>query len=167
MLVIPLTTCSARLPVYTLIISALFPARLLFGWLPVQGALMVGAYVLSMLLTLVAALVLGRTVVRGRQVPLILELPPYRVPSVLATLKMVRERAGDFLRGAGSTILVCTMVLWALLAFPRSDLPATVHSDAKVPCTAFGSQQRWLREQRWRREQGWRRKQGRRGASLD
>jgi ferrous iron transport protein B len=121
MLVIPLTTCSARLPVYTLIISALFPAKLLFGWLPVQGALMVGAYVLSMLLTLSATLVLGRTVVRGRQVPLILELPPYRVPSVLATLKMVRERAMEFLRGAGSTILVCTMVLWALLAFPRAE----------------------------------------------
>lgn len=121
MLVIPLTTCSARLPVYTLIISALFPARMLWGWLPVQGALMVGAYVLSMLLTLTATLVLGRTVVKGRQVPLILELPPYRVPSVTATVKMVTERSGDFLRGAGTTILVATMGLWALLAFPRTE----------------------------------------------
>lgn len=121
MLVIPLTTCSARLPVYTLVISALFPARLIGGWLPLQGALMVGAYVFAMLLTLTATLVLGRTVVKGRQVPLILELPPYRMPSLIATLKMVRERTGDFLRGAGTTILFCTVALWALLEFPRSE----------------------------------------------
>jgi ferrous iron transport protein B len=124
MLVIPLTTCSARLPVYTLIISALFPARMLFGWLPLQGALMVAAYVLAMVLALTATLVLGKTVVKGRQVPLILELPPYRVPSLLGTAKMVRERSNDFLRGAGSTILVCTIVLWALLAFPRPQTEA-------------------------------------------
>lgn len=121
MLVIPLTTCSARLPVYTLIISALFPAGTLFGWLPIQGGLMVAAYVLAMVLTLTATLVLGRTVVKGRQVPLILELPPYRVPSASATVKMVRERSMDFLRGAGTVILVCTVLLWALLSFPRGD----------------------------------------------
>lgn len=124
MLVIPLTTCSARLPVYTLIISALFPAEMLWGWVPVQGALMVGAYALAMILTLTATLVLGRTVVKGRQVPLILELPPYRVPSLVATAKMVRERASEFLRSAGTIILVCTVALWALLAFPKDDSAA-------------------------------------------
>lgn len=121
MLVIPLTTCSARLPVYTLIISALFPAEMLWGWVPVQGALMVGAYALAMVLTLTATLVLGRTVVKGRQVPLILELPPYRVPNLSATAKMVRERASEFLRSAGTIILVCTVALWALLAFPGDE----------------------------------------------
>lgn len=121
MLVIPLTTCSARLPVYTLIISALFPAEMLWGWLPIQGALMVGAYALAMVTTLAATFALGRTVVKGRQVPLILELPPYRVPSVSATAKMVRERATDFLRTAGTVILVCTVALWALLSFPSAD----------------------------------------------
>lgn len=121
MLVIPLTTCSARLPVYTLIISALFPAEMLWGWMPVQGALMVGAYALAMVLTLTATLVLGRTVVKGRQVPLILELPPYRVPNLSATAKMVRERASEFLRSAGTIILVCTVALWALLAFPGDE----------------------------------------------
>ena len=121
MLVVPLTTCSARLPVYTLIISALFPAQLLFGVIPIQGALMVGMYALAMVLTLVAALVLGRTVVRGRQVPLVLELPPYRVPSLLTTAKMVRERSWDFLREAGTVILFCTIGLWALLTFPQKD----------------------------------------------
>jgi ferrous iron transport protein B len=119
MLVVPLTTCSARLPVYTLIISALFPAQLLWGFMPVQGVILVFMYAMSVVLTLAAALVLGRTVVRGRSVPLILELPPYRVPSLVNTAKMVRQQAGDFIREAGSLILVCTIALWALLTFPQ------------------------------------------------
>jgi ferrous iron transport protein B len=79
MLVVPLMTCSARLPVYTLIIAALFPPTELFGALPVQGLLMVGMYLFATLVALIAAGVLGRTVVKGRNVPLILELPPYRI----------------------------------------------------------------------------------------
>jgi ferrous iron transport protein B len=87
---------------------------------------MVGAYVLAMITTLAATFVLGRTVVKGRQVPLILELPPYRVPSLSATGKMVRERATEFLRTAGTVILLCTVGLWALLAFPSSDVGSHV-----------------------------------------
>ncbi len=120
MMVVPLTTCSARLPVYTLIIGAVFPARRLWGWLPLQSAMMVGLYAFSLVLTLLAAWVLGRTTLRGRRVPLLLELPPYRLPSIRATLRLVLERSSDFLREAGTVILVCTVALWALLAFPRA-----------------------------------------------
>lgn len=119
MMVIPLMTCSARLPVYTLIIGALFPPTLVFGWLPVQGLLMVGMYLFSIVMTLAAAAVLGRTVVQGRRVPLILELPPYRAPALRSILKMMWERAAVFLKEAGTIILVCTVVLWALLSYPR------------------------------------------------
>jgi len=119
MLVVPLMTCSARLPVYTLIIAALFPPSMLFGWLPVQGLLMVAMYVFSMTVTLLAAAVLSRTVLRGKRVPLILELPPYRLPSVRGVLKMMWERSTVFLREAGTMILACTIALWALLYFPR------------------------------------------------
>jgi ferrous iron transport protein B len=119
MLVVPLMTCSARLPIYTLIIGALFPPMAVFGWLPVQGLLMAAMYVFSIAVALVAAGVLGRTVVRGRRVPLILELPPYRWPAPSAVLRMMWERSSVFLREAGSVILVCTVVLWALLYFPR------------------------------------------------
>jgi ferrous iron transport protein B len=129
MLVIPLMTCSARLPVYTLIIATLFPPSELFGWLPVQGLLMVGMYVFAIVTTLLVALLLGRTVVKGRRVPLVLELPPYRLPSVKLTLRGMLERALVFLREAGTVILACTIVLWALLAFPRSD--ATVTPDGR------------------------------------
>jgi ferrous iron transport protein B len=141
MLVIPLMTCSARLPVYTLIIAALFPPTRAFGFLPVQGLLMVSMYVFAIVTTLLVAGVLGRTVVRGRRVPLILELPPYRLPSLRTTLRMMGERAFVFLKEAGTVILACTIVLWALLTFPRSDAApvetppaAAIHAEAgKTP----------------------------------
>jgi ferrous iron transport protein B len=119
MLVIPLMTCSARLPVYTLVIATLFPPSHLFGWVPVQGLLMVAMYVFAIVSTLLVALVLGRTVVKARRIPLILELPPYRLPSPIVTIRTLVERATVFLKEAGTVILACTIVLWALLAFPR------------------------------------------------
>ncbi len=119
MMVVPLMTCSARLPVYSLIIAALFPDRTLLGFLPLGAVLMVAMYVFSIVMTLLAAAVIGRTVVRGRRVPLILELPPYRVPLLRGVLRMMWERAWVFLKEAGTVILACTIVLWALLSFPR------------------------------------------------
>ncbi|MES1177583.1 MAG: ferrous iron transport protein B [Myxococcales bacterium] len=119
MLVVPLMTCSARLPVYTLIIGALFPPSRVFGWLPVQGLLMIAMYLFSTTITLISAGVLGRTAVKGRRIPLILELPPYRLPSLTGTLRMMVQRATMFLKEAGSGILVFTVLLWALLSFPR------------------------------------------------
>jgi ferrous iron transport protein B len=121
MLVIPLMTCSARLPVYTLIIATLFPPSHFFGWLPLQGLLMVGMYGFAIVTTLLVALILGRTAVRGRRVPLVLELPPYRLPSLRLTLRNMVERSLVFLKEAGTVILACTVALWALLAFPRTE----------------------------------------------
>ncbi len=124
MMVVPLMTCSARLPVYTLIIAALFPERTLLGFLPLGAVLMVGMYAFSIAMTLLAAAVIGRTVIPGRRVPLILELPPYRVPMLRSVFRMMWERSSVFLKEAGTVILACTIVLWALLAFPRSEAPA-------------------------------------------
>jgi ferrous iron transport protein B len=119
MMVIPLMTCSARLPVYTLIIATLFPPSKMFGVLPVQGLLMIAMYVFSTLTALVAAMVLSRTLFKGPAVPLILELPPYRMPHVPSVVRMMCLRTRSFLESAGTVILVCTIVLWALLSFPR------------------------------------------------
>jgi len=132
MLVIPLMTCSARLPVYTLVIGTLFPPSRVFGWVPLQGLMMVGMYVFAIVTTLVVALVLGRTAVKGRRVPLVLELPPYRLPSLRLTLRNMVERAFVFLKEAGTVILACTIALWALLAFPR---PATAVDSAPQPAS--------------------------------
>ncbi len=130
MLVIPLMTCSARLPVYTLIIAALFPPSTVLGWVPVQGLLMVAMYLFSTLVALAAAAVLGRTVVKGRSVPLLLELPPYRMPGARAVLRQMWDRAVLFLKEAGSVILVATVVLWALLSFPKA--PPTAESPSQA-----------------------------------
>lgn len=121
MMVVPLMSCSARLPVYSLLIAALFPPTDVFGWLPLQGALMVGMYLFSTAMTLAAAWVLGRTVVKGRRIPLILELPRYRWPSIPNTLRMMWLRAREFLTEAGTIILGFTIVLWLLLTFPKPD----------------------------------------------
>ncbi len=135
MLVVPLMTCSARLPVYTLIIAALFPPTSWLG-LPVQGLLMVFMYLFSMVVALLAAAVLGRTAVPGKRVPLILELPPYRLPRLSETLRMMGERAGQFLREAGTVILACTVLLWALLSFPRTAPEETVAAPPIVALAA-------------------------------
>jgi len=84
----------------------------------------VAMYLFSIVITLVAAAVLGRTVVRGPRIPLILELPPYRLPHLGGTLRMMVERSWVFLREAGTVILACTIALWILLSFPRAPQPA-------------------------------------------
>ena len=120
MMVVPLMSCSARLPVYTLIISAIFPPDTrLFGFVPAAGFMMILMYVFSTGMALIAAAVLGRTLLKGPKVPLLLELPPYRLPRLATVLRQMWMRAKTFLTEAGTTILACTVVLWALLAFPR------------------------------------------------
>ena len=121
MLVVPLMTCSARLPVYTLVIAALFPAGHLLGVFPIQGLLMVLMYLFSVMIALIAAWVLSRTLrpLRAKRLPFVLELPPYRKPRLRDVLQMMWQRTSVFLREAGSVILVCTIVMWVLVSFPR------------------------------------------------
>ena len=122
MMVIPLMTCSARLPVYTLLIAVMAMP----GEEPPfsQGLLMAGMYLFSTLLALVVAGVLSRTVIKGQKVPLILEMPPYRLPHWPSVLRMLKQRAMVFVRDAGGVILVCSIAMWALLAFPRHADPS-------------------------------------------
>jgi ferrous iron transport protein B len=136
MLVVPLMSCSARLPVYTLIIGALFPPSTVFGVMPVQGLLMVAMYVFSTLTALVAAGVLGRTVVRGRSVPLILELPPYRWPGFGSVLTMMWLRARAFLSEAGTVILAFTILMWLMLSYPKLDQPTAAATSGKADVSA-------------------------------
>jgi ferrous iron transport protein B len=115
-------SCSARLPVYTLLIAALFPAKQkVLGPIPLGVLLMLGIYAVSTLLALLAAGVLSRTVLRGRRQPLLLELPPYRMPAWRDVGRLVTERVGAFLKTAGTIILIASAVLWVLLTFPRPD----------------------------------------------
>jgi ferrous iron transport protein B len=133
MLVVPLMTCSARLPVYTLIIAALIP-----GSRATQGLLMVGMYAFSVATSLAAAWVMSKTVkpLKGKRLPFIIELPPYRFPRVRDVLRMMWSKSSMFLREAGTVILACSIALWALLYFPRTlpeDAPDYAALIAKAP----------------------------------
>ena len=116
MMVVPLMTCSARLPVYTLVIGALIPGS---RW--VQGLLMVGMYLFSVLTALIAAWVLSRTVkpLKAKRLPFVIELPPYRWPRLGGVVRMMWGKSSMFLREAGTVILACSIALWALLYFPH------------------------------------------------
>jgi len=122
-LVAPLMTCSARLPVYTLLIAAFVPAGNL-GPFGVQGLVMMGLYLLGAAAAMGAAWALGRRLVPSDQLPFTLELPPYRVPTARLWISQVREAAWNFLKRAGTIILLVSILLWGLLAFPRSTPPA-------------------------------------------
>ncbi len=117
MLVIPLMTCSARLPVYGLLIAALVPPERAHPL--TQGLLLSGMYLFSTGVALVAAFVLGRTVLRGPRVPFLLEMPPYRMPHWRSVLHMMWEKSAVFVKEAGTVILACTVAMWTLLSFPR------------------------------------------------
>ena len=121
MLVVPLTTCSARLPVYTLVIASLFPPRKLVGLFPVQGLLMVFMYAFGIVSALGAAAILSRVVkpLRARHLPFVIELPPYRLPRLRDVVHMMWERSRSFLSEAGTVIVAGSMILWVLLSFPR------------------------------------------------
>ena len=118
-LIAPLMTCSARLPVYTLIISALIPNRNVGLGIGLQGLVLFGLYVLGIVGALAAALVLRRTVTRGEPRGFIMEMPKYQLPQIRALALGLWQRAMIFLKRAGTIILVSTIVLWALLSFPQ------------------------------------------------
>jgi ferrous iron transport protein B len=120
MMVVPLMTCSARLPVYTLVIGALIPAARL-----TQALLMVGMYAFSVGSSLAAAWVISKTVkpLKAKRLPFVIELPPYRFPRTRDVIRMMWGKSSMFLREAGTVILACSIALWALLYFPRH-LPA-------------------------------------------
>jgi ferrous iron transport protein B len=131
MLVVPLTTCSARLPVYTLVIASLFPRRKVAGLFPVQGLLMVFMYAFGIASALLAAAVLSRAVkpLRARHLPFVIELPPYRLPRLRDVLHMMWARSRSFLTEAGTVIVAGSIVLWVLLSFPRAPVQAAPAAD--------------------------------------
>ncbi|MCM2321992.1 MAG: ferrous iron transport protein B [Oligoflexia bacterium] len=118
-LIAPLTTCSARLPVYSLLIAAFIPNTALFGPIRLQGVVMFGLYLFGIVATLVMALVLRQSVFRGPKSPLLMELPSYKWPSVRNIVLGLLERAKLFLRRAGTVILLLSVVLWFLAAYPK------------------------------------------------
>jgi ferrous iron transport protein B len=123
-MMIPYMSCSARLPVYVLLISAMFDGDARVGPFSQASLMLLAMYALSTVSALAVGAVYKRTLLRGPTPPLVLELPPYRLPRVRNTLLHVYDRTADFVRDAGTIILAMTVVLWALLSFPRPPEPA-------------------------------------------
>ena len=111
MLVVPLISCGARLPIYALIIPAFFPTR----W---HSPVLLLMYVIGIVLAIIGAKVLGMTLLRGETQGLVIELPPYRMPTLRAVFSHTWERSSLYLKKAGTIILKISVIMWALNTFP-------------------------------------------------
>ena len=114
MLVAPLMSCGARLPIYALIIPAFFPR-------PWRGPMLWFIYFIGIALAILLAKLLRGTVLRGETEPLVMELPPYRFPTFRGVLIHMWERGSEYVKKAGTVILALSVVLWALTSYPRGD----------------------------------------------
>ena len=120
MLAAPMMTCSARLPVYALLIAAFVPDQyFLYGLLNVQGLVLLALYLLGIVGGIITALLLKRTALRGPTPTFMIELPPYRLPKLRSVLLKLLARGRIFLTRAGTIIFTVAVVVWALAYFPR------------------------------------------------
>ncbi|MDA0989132.1 MAG: ferrous iron transport protein B [Verrucomicrobia bacterium] len=122
-LVAPLMTCSARIPVYAMVTALLFPQS------PILASLVfTGAYALGIAAALIMAYVFGRTILPGKSRPLVMELPGYKVPKLQTVLWYTFDRAKVFVQQAGTIILLISIILWAMATYPKT--PAPVEANA-------------------------------------
>jgi ferrous iron transport protein B len=129
-LVAPFMSCSARLPVYVLLIGFLFPGRAVAA-----GLAFAGCYVLGASAAVLTGLLFRRTLVRGRARPMIIELPPYRLPSLRTALLTTWDRAVVFVRNVATVIFAICVILWWLSTYPSTPPPAEVGHEAKHALT--------------------------------
>ena len=119
-LVAPLMSCSARLPVYILLIGAFVPNRLyLGGWLGLQAITMFAMYLVGIVTAVAVSWALNRTLLKGETPPFVMELPSYKLPSPRKVLLRAAERGWAFVRRAGTLIFAVTIVVWAAAYFPH------------------------------------------------
>jgi ferrous iron transport protein B len=122
-LIAPLMSCSARLPVYVLFISAFIPAQSVWGVTSLQGLTLFAMYLLGLVVAPLIAFALKHTILRGESIPFLLELPPFKVPSWRVVLFRMYDRSWAFLRRAGTIILATTILVWALSYYPQQNHP--------------------------------------------
>jgi ferrous iron transport protein B len=132
-LVVPLMTCSARIPTYALLIGTFFGGASALA----KSGLFVGLYFAGIVSGLVASLVLRRTATKGRSLPLVLELPAYRAPELAVVARKALKTSTAFLRDVGTTIVVASGILWALLTIPA---PAALLPDEPVAAQVAGAE---------------------------
>lgn len=129
-MIAPFMSCSARLPVYTLMIGAFFGGKYVLGFVSVGALLMLIMYSIGIITAIAVAFVLKRTVLKAPPPPFLMELPPYRLPNLRTVFQNMITRAWLFLKRAGTVILAISIILWALMYFPRA---AVSSSELQVP----------------------------------
>ncbi len=119
MLIAPLMSCSARIPVYILLIAAFIPNLVFFGFISLPGMVLLGLYVLGFATAMVIAWLFKKAWPRNASSVFMMELPPYRLPSLRTVLYQMWERSRVFLKQAGTIIMGVSIVLWFLATYPR------------------------------------------------
>ena len=125
-MIAPFMSCSARLPVYTLMIATFFAGQTVFGFLSLGAVLMLAMYALGIAVAIAVGFILKRTLLKAPPPPFLMEMPPYRMPNLRTVLQNMFTRAWLFLKRAGTVILAISIILWALMYFPRSTDPIIV-----------------------------------------
>lgn len=129
MLITPFMSCSARIPIYVVLVSAFFPQN--------GAAVMLGLYALGILAAILMARVFSRFLMKGEDLPFVMELPPYRMPTAKSVLMHTWEKGRQYLQKMGGIILVFSLIIWALSYFPHSSVAdATQTKQAAVEQSA-------------------------------
>jgi len=123
MLINPFMSCSARLPVYLLIAGAFFPGN--------AGTMLFVIYSTGILLAIIFALIFKKTLFKGKEAPFVMELPPYRVPTIRTVFKHMWNRGAQYLNKIGGVILIASIIIWALGYFPHNE-KLNEEKDAKI-----------------------------------
>ena len=134
-LVAPLMSCSARLPVYTVLIAACIPQQLLFGFLSLQGVVLLAMYALGVAGAALVAWLMKLSILRGEPALFVMEMPPIRAPLPKVVLRDVVDRVMAFIKSASTIILACSVVLWFLASYPK---PPAGHQGSALQYTAAG-----------------------------
>jgi ferrous iron transport protein B len=123
MLVIPLTTCSARLPVYAVLIAAIIPNTAVAGitWLRMPGLVLFGLYMMGFVSAIIVSLIFKKTLPYSSPSMLLMELPPYRIPKIQNLALVMMNKAKIFLTKAGGIILLVSIIIWTLVTFPQQN----------------------------------------------
>ncbi len=121
-LVAPLMSCSARIPVYTLLIGAFVPQDFYLGFVSLQGLVLLGMYLLGVIGAAGVAWVLKFFFFKGEPALFVMEMPPFRVPALKTILRDIIDRVFLFLKSAGTVILACSILLWFLASYPKGEV---------------------------------------------
>ncbi|MDQ3179866.1 MAG: ferrous iron transport protein B, partial [Acidobacteriota bacterium] len=132
-MIAPFMSCSARLPVYTLMIAAFFAGQTVFGFISLGAVLILAMYALGIIVAIIVAFILKRTILKSPPPPFVMELPPYRLPNLRNVLQNMFNNGWMFVKRAGTVILAISIILWGLTAFPRVESPESrVESQSEV-----------------------------------